>query len=112
MNVREKILTGIATGMMGVPWTLLILRAFDWARQSPVAERMILGYAGFMIFSGIFAEGGNFFRLPSVYPGKRSILPEAPTLTKERKIIYEIFCEADRSGSVRRHALCPCTGSR
>ena len=55
MNVREKILTGIATGMMGVPWTLLILRAFDWARQSPVAERMILGYAGFMIFSGIFA---------------------------------------------------------
>ena len=55
MKVREKILTGIATGMMGVPWTLLILRAFDWARQSPVAERMILGYAGFMIFSGIFA---------------------------------------------------------
>ena len=55
MNVREKTLTGIATGMMGVPWTLLILRAFDWARQSPVAERMILGYAGFMIFSGIFA---------------------------------------------------------
>ena len=49
------------------------------------------------IFSGIFAEGGNFFRLPSVSPGKRSILPEAPTLTKERKIIYEIFCEADRS---------------
>ena len=64
------------------------------------------------IFSGIFAEGGNFFRLPSVYPGKRSILPEAPTLTKERKIIYEIFCEADRSGSMRRRALCPCTGSR
>ena len=47
MNVREKILTGIATGMMGVPWTLLILRAFDWARQSPVAERIfaLVAYA-------------------------------------------------------------------
>ena len=56
MKAREKVWTGIATGMMGVPWTLLLFRAFDWARQSPVAERMIfLGYAGFMIFSGIFA---------------------------------------------------------
>jgi hypothetical protein len=63
-------------------------------------------------FSGFFAEEGNFFRLPSVYPGKRSILPEAPTLTKERKIIYEIFCEADRSDSVRRYAVRPRSGSR
>ena len=55
MQIREKILTGISASMMPVPWTLLILRAFDWARQSPVAENLILGYAAFMAFSGVFA---------------------------------------------------------
>lgn len=41
--------------MLIVPWTILPLRTFDWALQSPVAEIMVYGYAAFMIFSGIFS---------------------------------------------------------
>lgn len=40
--------------MMLIPWTILPLRSFPWALESPVAEIMIAGYALFMIFSGIF----------------------------------------------------------
>lgn len=40
--------------MLFVPWTILPLRTFDWALESPVAEIMIYSYAAFMIFSGIF----------------------------------------------------------
>lgn len=52
--MKNKILTIICTIMLFVPWTILPLRAFDWALQSPVAEIMISSYAVFMIFSGIF----------------------------------------------------------
>ena len=38
-----------------VPWTILPLRTFDWALESPVAEIMVYSYAAFMIFSGIFS---------------------------------------------------------
>lgn len=40
--------------MLFVPWTILPLRTFDWALESPVAEIMIYSCAAFMIFSGIF----------------------------------------------------------
>lgn len=40
--------------MILVPWTILPLRTFDWALESPAAEIMIACYAAFMIFSGVF----------------------------------------------------------
>lgn len=41
--------------MLFIPWTILPLRTFDWALESPVAEIMVYSYAAFMIFSGIFS---------------------------------------------------------
>lgn len=52
--MKNKILTTISTIMLFVPWTILPLRMFDWALQSPTAEIMIACYAAFMIFSGFF----------------------------------------------------------
>lgn len=40
--------------MLFIPWTILPLRSFPWALESPAAEIMISSYATFMIFSGIF----------------------------------------------------------
>lgn len=52
--MKNKILTAVSTIMLFVPWTILPLRTFDWALESPVAEIMIACYAAFMIFSGVF----------------------------------------------------------
>lgn len=52
--MKTKILTTVSTIMLFVPWTILPLRTFDWALESPVAEIMIACYAAFMIFSGVF----------------------------------------------------------
>lgn len=52
--MKNKVLTAISTIMIFIPWTILPLRANDWALESPVAEIMISCYAAFMIFSGIF----------------------------------------------------------
>lgn len=52
--MKNKILTAICTIMLFVPWTILPLRTFDWALESPIAEIMISCYAAFMIFSGVF----------------------------------------------------------
>lgn len=52
--MKNKILTAISTVMVFIPWTILPLRMFDWALQSPTAEIMISCYAAFMIFSGVF----------------------------------------------------------
>lgn len=52
--MKNKILTTISTLMLFVPWTILPLRSFDWALESPAAEIMISCYAAFMIFSGVF----------------------------------------------------------
>lgn len=52
--MKNKICTAISTIMLFVPWTILPLRTFDWALESPVAEIMISCYAAFMIFSGVF----------------------------------------------------------
>ena len=52
--MKTKILTTVSTIMLFVPWTVLPLRTFDWALESPVAEIMIACYAAFMIFSGVF----------------------------------------------------------
>lgn len=52
--MKNKLLTAICTIMILIPWTILPLRRFDWALQSPAAEIMISCYAAFMIFSGIF----------------------------------------------------------
>lgn len=52
--MKNKILTAISTIMLFVPWTILPLRTFDWALESPVTKIMISCYAAFMIFSGVF----------------------------------------------------------
>ena len=52
--MRDKTFTLVSFLMMFVPWTILLLRSFSWALESPVAEIMISCYALFMIFSGIF----------------------------------------------------------
>ncbi len=52
--MKTKILTAVSTIMLFVPWTILPLRTFDWALESPVAEIVIACYAAFMIFSGVF----------------------------------------------------------
>lgn len=52
--MKNKILTAVNTLMLFVPWTILLLRSFDWALESPAAEIMISCYAAFMIFSGVF----------------------------------------------------------
>lgn len=52
--MKNKILTAISTIMLFVPCTILPLRTFDWALESPVTEIMISCYAAFMIFSGVF----------------------------------------------------------
>lgn len=52
--MKNKILTAVSAIMLFVPWTILPLRTFDWALESPVAEIMIACYAAFMIFSGVF----------------------------------------------------------
>lgn len=53
--MKNKLYTGIATIMLFVPWTILPLRTFDWALESPAAEIIVYSYAAFMIFSGIFS---------------------------------------------------------
>ncbi len=61
--MKNKICTAIATIMLIVPWTILPLRTFDWALESPAAEIVIYSYAAFMILSGVFSilayTGGN-----------------------------------------------------
>ncbi len=52
--MKNKILTAVSTFMLFVPWTILLLRRYNWALESPVAEIMIASYASFMIFSGLF----------------------------------------------------------
>lgn len=58
--MKKKILTIICTIMIFIPWTILPLRTFQWALESPAAERIISGYAVFMIFSGFFT-GVSYF---------------------------------------------------
>ena len=53
--MKNKILTVISAIMLFVPWTILPLRTFGWALESPVAEILIYSYAAFMVFSGIFS---------------------------------------------------------
>ena len=52
--MKNKILTAVSAIMLFIPWTILPLRTFDWALESPVAEIMIACYVAFMIFSGVF----------------------------------------------------------
>ena len=52
--MNGKGMTAVSTVLMAFPWTLLILRRFTWALQSPVGEILIGLYAGIMILGGIF----------------------------------------------------------
>jgi len=52
--MKDKILTGISTLMLIIPWTILYLRTFPWALEAPWAGRIISYYAVFMVLSGIF----------------------------------------------------------
>ena len=51
--MKKNILAAVSTLMIFIPWTILPLRTFDWALESPTAEIMISCYAGFMIFGGL-----------------------------------------------------------
>lgn len=53
-NPKQAILTTICILMAFLPWTILPLRSFQWALESPAAEILISCYAAFMIFSGVF----------------------------------------------------------
>ncbi|MCI9078306.1 MAG: hypothetical protein HFH68_05180 [Lachnospiraceae bacterium] len=52
--MKNKVLTIASIIMMFLPWTILPVRMNEWALKSPVAEKIIMGYALFMIFSGVF----------------------------------------------------------
>ena len=52
--MNRKGMTAVSTVLMIFPWTLLILRRFTWALQSPVGEILIGLYSGIMILGGIF----------------------------------------------------------
>lgn len=52
--MKDKFLTSISVIMLFVPWTILPLRKFNWALQSPTAELIIACYLVFMIINGIF----------------------------------------------------------
>ena len=52
--MKNKILTTVSAIMLVIPWTILILRSYPWALKSPTAEIMVICYAVFMIFSGVF----------------------------------------------------------
>lgn len=54
ISMKDKLKVAICTVMLLIPWTILYLRRFDWALESPVAEIMIASYAVFMIFSAVF----------------------------------------------------------
>ncbi len=51
---KKKIITGLCTLMLFIPWTLIALRSNEWALKSPTAEIMIGSYSAFMVFCGIF----------------------------------------------------------
>ena len=53
-RMKNNVLMIICCIMIFIPWTILPLRSFDWALESPVAEIMISCYATFMILSGFF----------------------------------------------------------
>lgn len=52
--MKDKLITIINSLVVLIPWTILPIRMYDWALKSPNAENIILGYAVFMIFGGIF----------------------------------------------------------
>lgn len=52
--MNGKGMTAVSTVLMVFPWTLLILRRFTWALQSPMGEILIGLYAGIMILGGVF----------------------------------------------------------
>ena len=52
--MKKKILTTVSAIILFIPWTILPLRTYGWALESPAAEIMIACYSVFMIFSGVF----------------------------------------------------------
>lgn len=52
--MREKTATVISTALMIVPWSIFVLRANQWALESPAAEIIISCYAALMIAGGIW----------------------------------------------------------
>lgn len=54
-EMKQRVVTAACFLLMFAPWTILPLRSFSWALESPVAELMIAGYALLMIGSGVFA---------------------------------------------------------
>ena len=53
-NLKQTVLTAVCIIMLFLPWTILPLRSFPWALESPTAAIMISCYAAFMVFSGVF----------------------------------------------------------
>lgn len=44
----------ISTVLLLLPWTILPLRTFPWALETPAAQIIILCYDALMIFTGVF----------------------------------------------------------
>ncbi len=59
-NTKTTVFTILCTLMLFIPWTILPLRSFPWALESPAAEIMISCYAAFMIISGLFTAAAYF----------------------------------------------------
>lgn len=49
-------MTAVSAVLMLFPWTILPLRGFEWALQSPAGEILISLYAAIMILGGIFTS--------------------------------------------------------
>lgn len=53
--MKEKVTTAISLITCFIPWSILYLRTFSWALESPAAEISIIGYCLLMIAGGVFA---------------------------------------------------------
>lgn len=52
--MKTKILTTICTLMIPIPWTILYLRSFAWALESPAAEITISCY--YILFPSVIQK--------------------------------------------------------
>ena len=58
---KNKILTFVSILMLFIPWTILPLRSFDWALESPTAEIMIALSGVFTILFYVKGKAQNIF---------------------------------------------------
>ncbi len=52
--MKNKLCTAVSTILLLPPFVLLLLRRWEWALESPVAEIMIYSCTAIMLLSGVF----------------------------------------------------------